>query len=405
MPIDNQKPRVFIGSSGEAKDKLKLSSVLESLNSTYTDIEFYPWWTPGGWSNLESIMESLSSFLGDFNYSIFVCFPDDKITYRGQKKYQTRDNVTFEFGLFYSIFGKKRTFLLMPDMANFRFLTDANGLIRHQYKCTTNFLRSGFTVDQADFEGKIGEIAKSIDSNFKEQKLKASSTTNATTEQRKRYKSFQKFSSSMDSAKNRTAYFTQAIRRYAPSLTLWRAVAKGRTFEEEIEDLERYYENVDDILNVGDLEKRQSYKSHTANQLKEVWVFSEEPIEFTHVTGPRVNSFQKIKQCVVGNVKNNIFYRYFISDDVSVSNSVETTMKSVFAEIDDSIVKSLVVQYKIPKNHFQTFYTLHLFQDNTYEVFMSFITENRENDYFLKVSSFQAGRIKKLISDLSGQSI
>lgn len=405
MPTNNQKPRVFVGSSGEAKDKLNLTSVLETLNSTYTDIEFYPWWTPDGWSNLESIMESLGAFLGDFNYSIFVCFPDDKIIYRGKKQYQTRDNVTFEFGLFYSIFGKKRTFLLMPDMANFRFLTDANGLIRHQYKCTPKLLGNGFSVDQSDFESKIGEIAKSIDASFKKQQGKASSTVDATNEQKKRYRSFQKFTGSLDSAKNRTAYFTQAIRRYAPSLTLWRAAAKGRTFEEEIEDLERYYENVDDILNVGDLEKRQNFENHTSNKLREVWVFAEEPIEFTHVTGPRVNSFKKMKQCVVGNVKNKIVYRYFISDDVKVSASVEATMKSVFSEMEESVVNALVVQYKIPKNHFQTFYTLHLFQDNTYEVFMSFITENRENDYFLKVSSFQAGRIKRLISDLSGQKI
>lgn len=99
------KPKVFVGSSSEAKD----------LAQVFCDVlgeraAMIPWWNAPEFSNGVGTLESLMSAVELYDGGIFVFSPDDAIQSRGKKGYSARDNVLFEYGLFLGRLGRGATF-------------------------------------------------------------------------------------------------------------------------------------------------------------------------------------------------------------------------------------------------------------------------------------------------------
>src|SRR5437763_15141460 len=108
-----QEQKVFIGSS-----KLASTAVTNFANvlkrTLPANFEIVPWWETKEWGNLQPILDGLERAVRAYDYAIFFCWPDDLVTLNARRFWQTRDNVVIEFGLFLSVLGKSRTFLVTP---------------------------------------------------------------------------------------------------------------------------------------------------------------------------------------------------------------------------------------------------------------------------------------------------
>jgi predicted nucleotide-binding protein len=101
------KPRIFLGSSGE---QAKLLRAIERGLSEIADVE--PWTTtfnPG-----RSTLDRLVELSGEVDFAAFVFAQDDWTTTDASQSGQAspRDNVVFEAGLFGGALGIRRTFIL-----------------------------------------------------------------------------------------------------------------------------------------------------------------------------------------------------------------------------------------------------------------------------------------------------
>src|SRR5579859_5521886 len=100
-------PKVFIGSSSEAKDL-----VYELQDQLRDDAEVMPWWNIFDLS--ATTFESLIAQVKEAQFGIFIFSPDDKLIMRNQESLSARDNVIFEFGLFVGGLGRERCFFIVP---------------------------------------------------------------------------------------------------------------------------------------------------------------------------------------------------------------------------------------------------------------------------------------------------
>jgi predicted nucleotide-binding protein len=89
------KPKVFVGSSSEAKDVAKAFS--KALKDVATMI---PWWASPEFEAMETTLEGLIRACNFYDFGLFIMTPDDKVESRGEKQSSARDNVLFEMGLF-----------------------------------------------------------------------------------------------------------------------------------------------------------------------------------------------------------------------------------------------------------------------------------------------------------------
>lgn len=100
------KPRVFIGSSSEGKNKADL---VKKQLSKVADCQV---WHEGFFENNKSYFESLNEGATLFDFGILVATADDVQLKRGQLESIARDNVLFEFGLYVGRIGRHRSFFL-----------------------------------------------------------------------------------------------------------------------------------------------------------------------------------------------------------------------------------------------------------------------------------------------------
>lgn len=116
------KPRVFIGSSGEAK---KFAFALQ--RNLEPDAEVTVWdqdvFRPG-----QFFLESLLQQLDNTDLGLFVFSPDDTTQMRGGEHATVRDNVLFEFGLFVGRLGRQRSLIIAARDTNLRLPSDLLGL-------------------------------------------------------------------------------------------------------------------------------------------------------------------------------------------------------------------------------------------------------------------------------------
>jgi predicted nucleotide-binding protein len=103
--------RIFIASSQEARATSKrLVSHINELDEGFLAV---PWWEA---FNLgQYTFEDLARQTRSVDGAIIVAAKDDKVWYREKSGNRPRDNVIFEFGLFASQLGLKRTIILAEE--------------------------------------------------------------------------------------------------------------------------------------------------------------------------------------------------------------------------------------------------------------------------------------------------
>ena len=100
MPI---KPKVFVGSSSEAKE------VAQACCTALSDMaDMIPWWLAGEFQAGESTLPALRTAAENYDFGLFILTPDHAIDSRGKQKMSARDNVLFEYGLFLGALGPER---------------------------------------------------------------------------------------------------------------------------------------------------------------------------------------------------------------------------------------------------------------------------------------------------------
>lgn len=100
-------PRVFIGSSGEARELAhRIKDLLEpDIQAQVWDDNIFEL----GQDNLGNLLQ----FTRSFDFAILVFHADDKTTSRGETRHSPRDNVVFELGLCAGALGRRRAFMVI----------------------------------------------------------------------------------------------------------------------------------------------------------------------------------------------------------------------------------------------------------------------------------------------------
>ena len=121
------KPRVFIGSSVEAKTLC--GAIQHGLQ--------YSAWASAWYQIFPLASGTLEALLGNFtenDFAVLVLSPDDVADIRGTTFAVARDNVLFEAGLFMGMHGKKRVFLVTPQSTpSFHIPSDLLGITTATY--------------------------------------------------------------------------------------------------------------------------------------------------------------------------------------------------------------------------------------------------------------------------------
>jgi len=121
------KPRIFLGSSGEAIDVCyAMQQELER------DFEVTVW-SQDVFRLTHDALDSLLAALDSSDAGIFVLREDDLTESRGQSSPTVRDNVVFELGMFIGRLGRDRTFMLSPHGSDIRLPSDLTGITTALY--------------------------------------------------------------------------------------------------------------------------------------------------------------------------------------------------------------------------------------------------------------------------------
>ena len=102
------KPRIFVGSSGEA---LEVCDAIQQELQRDFDVTV---WDQDVFRLTYDSLDSLLAALDSSDAGVFVVRPDDLTESRGQSSPTVRDNVIFELGMFIGRLGRDRTFMLSP---------------------------------------------------------------------------------------------------------------------------------------------------------------------------------------------------------------------------------------------------------------------------------------------------
>jgi len=145
------KARIFIGSSSEALEiarKIKSGLQHDAHVDTWADGIFDE---PG-----KAYIEILEEALENYEYSIFVFNPDDKIFSRGRESQIPRDNVIFEYGMFLGKHSRKKAFFISPRNTEIKIMSDLLGITCLYYD-PTNPNKQSAVSDACD---QIRELLK-----------------------------------------------------------------------------------------------------------------------------------------------------------------------------------------------------------------------------------------------------
>jgi len=123
----SQKPRLFLGSSSEG---LPHAQVIEAHLAKDFEVRL---WTQGLFLPGHYPLESLEAVAKECMFAVIVGTDDDVLTKRGTTSRAIRDNLVFEFGLFFGLFGRKRTILVTPKRVALALPSDLDGLTRATY--------------------------------------------------------------------------------------------------------------------------------------------------------------------------------------------------------------------------------------------------------------------------------
>jgi predicted nucleotide-binding protein len=166
QPAKQRKPRVFIGSSSEAKKKGLVEEFKKVLSK---DAYMIPWWESPEFKPLKSIfsglMGAVNTGVSTYDFSLFILTADDVLRTRGTESSTPRDNVLFELGLFLGAFGPDRTFAVIQKESEVgrktKLPSDFGGIIIPPIS-TTNKARMKQSVREAadQFRRLIKEMGR-----------------------------------------------------------------------------------------------------------------------------------------------------------------------------------------------------------------------------------------------------
>ena len=123
LRVPNQRPRLFVGSSGEA---LQVAREVElALDHDPIDVVL---WTNQVFGATQFPVEALEAQLERADFALLVLSADDRLRSRGTEQDAPRDNVVFELGLFMGALGRERSLMLAPRGARLRIPSDLLGL-------------------------------------------------------------------------------------------------------------------------------------------------------------------------------------------------------------------------------------------------------------------------------------
>jgi hypoxanthine phosphoribosyltransferase len=122
------RPRIFIGSSTEGLP------VAEEIQLALSGAASVSVWTNDVFRLSEFTLESLFKQLDRTDYAVFVLSDDDLVTVRRKQGYIPRDNVLFELGLFSGRLGRRKVFMVHPQLVSLRLPTDLLGVTTATYQ-------------------------------------------------------------------------------------------------------------------------------------------------------------------------------------------------------------------------------------------------------------------------------
>lgn len=121
------RPRIFVGSSGEAID---VCYALQGELSRDFEVTV---WNQDVFRLSHDALDSLLDALDSSDAGVFVLSADDLTESRGEPAPAVRDNVILELGMFIGRLGRDRTFMLTPDASAARLPSDLAGIIAARY--------------------------------------------------------------------------------------------------------------------------------------------------------------------------------------------------------------------------------------------------------------------------------
>ena len=128
----NERPRVFVISSSEAKPVV--DKILLHLDSK--DIAVHSW-DMGTFGVSDYPISSLMDAIAASDFTISVVRGDDQVVSRGKSSVAARDNVHLEYGISLGTLGRRRSILLVCASDDVHLPTDTSGLTTLRYRDET----------------------------------------------------------------------------------------------------------------------------------------------------------------------------------------------------------------------------------------------------------------------------
>lgn len=140
--------KIFIGSSREGLEVAQKVKELmpPELNATL--------WNEAIYSSGQSVINILQHSIHYYDFGIFVATADDLIDYRNEMHFAIRDNVLFEFGLFFGAKGYDSAFLICDEKA--KLPSDLNGVV------VERFNPNAATNERLGLENAVRNICRQV---------------------------------------------------------------------------------------------------------------------------------------------------------------------------------------------------------------------------------------------------
>jgi predicted nucleotide-binding protein len=115
IPMQKQKPRIFIGSSVEGL------TIAEHVQLGLDHQAECTVWSQGVFGLSSGTLDGLLQARKNYEFAVLILTPDDLVHKRDDQKNSPRDNVLFELGLFMGALGRERTYIVFcrddkPDL-------------------------------------------------------------------------------------------------------------------------------------------------------------------------------------------------------------------------------------------------------------------------------------------------
>lgn len=150
------KPKIFLGSSSEAKRYAE--AIISLLPASDNDFEIIPWYDKNFFGLSEFTLSVLETRAGEFSFGIFIMGAEDITVTRGKSYGATRDNVVFELGLFIGKLGVSRCFFVTPSDVNYKIASDLSGITSGRFKSNTGDDKGALAEFVDQIKTKVSQI-------------------------------------------------------------------------------------------------------------------------------------------------------------------------------------------------------------------------------------------------------